>query len=247
MPATAIDIKTRDGVLDATLFTPDGPGPSPAVIFYMDAIGVRPTLAEMAARIAGHGYAVLLPNLYYRSGRAADLGLGTDFADEKTRDRVMAMFATINPDLVTEDTRAMLAFLEAQPTVRKGPVGSTGYCMGGFYSLSMAGRLPDSFAASASFHGANLASDQPASPHLRAKDIRAEIYVGVAEIDPFLFPDETARLKSALEAAGTRHTIEIYPGVQHGFAVPGMPVYDRAASERHFDRLLALLARALKP
>ena len=118
--------------------------------------------------------------------------------------------------------------------------------MGGALSLTAAGIRPDRVAAAASFHGARLATDAPDSPHLLAPEMLGEIYVGVSEIDPYLADGETVRLETALKQAKVNATVEIYPGVHHGFAVPGLPIYDKEASEHHWDCLLALFARNLK-
>ncbi len=142
------------------------------------------------------------------------------------------------------DTRAFLAYLAAQPDVRQPHVGTTGYCMGGRFSLAAAGHFPDRVVAAAAYHPGNLASDAPDSPHLLAAAIRGEIYVGGATADPN-FPDEQKeRLDQALAAAGVRHTIETYPA-RHGWVPSDLPVHDPVAAERHWDTLLALLARNL--
>ena len=52
---------------------PDGATLAPMVIFLMDAPGKRPLLHDMARRLAGNGYYVMLPNLYYRTTSAFEL------------------------------------------------------------------------------------------------------------------------------------------------------------------------------
>jgi carboxymethylenebutenolidase len=240
MPTAEIEIKTADGSVDTHFVTPEGAGPWPAVIFYMDGLGIRADLVQMAERMASHGYAVLLPNLYYRHGPAFPL----DFA--KDRERMMELVMSVTNKAIVADTTAFLGFLDMQASVAGPKLGAVGYCMGGALALTAAGNFPDRVAAAASFHGARLATDAADSPHLLAPAMAGEIYVGVSEIDPYLEPGETGRLEAALKAAGTNYAVEIYPGVHHGFAVPGMPIYDRAASEHHWDELLALFARALK-
>lgn len=236
MKGTAIAIKTRDGLCDARLFHPDGGGKWPAVIYYMDGLGIRPALFDMAERFALHGYTVLLPNLYYRLGPA-----------DKPADpaQTMERYRTLNNKMIAEDTGAFVAYLGDEPLADASRIGCVGYCMGGGFALTAAGRFPDRIRAAAALHGAKMATDQPDSPHLLADRMRAKIYVGVSEIDPYLEPGETERLKEALDAAKVRNTFEIYPGVQHGFTTPGFPVYDRAASERHWERVLALFAETL--
>jgi carboxymethylenebutenolidase len=238
MPKTETTITTADGVVDTHFFVPQAPGPSPAVIFYMDGLGLRQALFDMAERLASHGHAVLLPNLYYRHGPAQPI-------DMTDRERMMALVMSVTNAGIVSDTKAFLAFLDMQATVKGPKLGTVGYCMGGPLSLVAAGTFPERVAAAASFHGARLATDAPDSPHLLATKMAGEIYVGVSEIDPYLAPGETERLEAALKTAGANATVEIYPGVHHGFAVPGLPIYDEAASEHHWDQMLALFARNL--
>lgn len=240
MPAQQIAIKTADGVADSHFFTPAIGGSHPAVIFYMDGLGIRPALLEMGQRLADNGYAVLLPNLYYRHGPAS---AQPDLLND--RDQMMARVMSVTNEGTMRDTERFLAFLDTQNSVAGERVGCTGYCMGGALSLTAAGTFTDRVVAAGSFHGARLATDAPDSPHLLAPKMKGEVYVGVSEIDPYLVEGETERLDGALKTAGANATVEIYPGVQHGFAVPGLPIYDREASERHWDRLLGLYKRTL--
>jgi carboxymethylenebutenolidase len=239
MTAKAIAIKTEDGSVDTHFFTPDGQTPKSAILFYMDGLGLRQALFDMAARMASHGYAVLLPNMYYRYGLAEPIDMVND------RDRMMQMVQSVTNEGTMRDTRHFLAFLDQQAGLAGCKVGTVGYCMGGALSLSAAGTYPDRVAAAASLHGARLATDASDSPHLLAPKMKGEIYVGVSEIDPWLAPGETERLEAALKQVGTNATVEIYPGVQHGFAVPGLPIYDRDASERHWEQILGLFGRNL--
>lgn len=239
------DLKTADGTVDCYVHHPDGLGPLPAVILYMDGLGLRPELQQMAERLASNGYYVLLPNLYYRAGDYTPID-PSKMADRGPEwDRLMKLVSSVTNERIAQDTVSFLEFLSQQPAAKSQKVGCVGYCMGGPLTLTAAGRFPDRIAAAASFHGANLATDRPDSPHLLADKMRARVYVGVAETDPFLFPGETERLKSALEEAKVNYTMELYPGVVHGFAVPGVPMYDREASERHWQRLLALYRETL--
>lgn len=235
-----VDLPTPDGVLDCYVFEPEGSGPWPAVVLYMDAFGVREDLAVMARRLAAAGYVVAVPNLYHRSGAFAPFDPALVAAGGAERDRFMGMIKSINGDMVMQDTAAVLQHLDSRRTVRPGPIGTVGYCMGGGYALRAAGVFPDRVAAAASFHGGSLATDRPDSPHQLAAVMRARLYVGVAAIDPGFSDEQRQRLDAALRAGGVDYEIEIYDGAQHGFAVHNHRVYDRAASERHWERLLAL-------
>ena len=239
------DLVTPDGVLDCYVFQPEGAGPWPPVILYMDAFGIRPDLDVMAERLAAAGYVVAAPNLYHRSGAYAPFDPAQVAAGGAERDRFMGMIRSIDGETVMRDTAAVLALLDVEPSAKPGPLGAVGYCMGGGYALRAAGVFPDRVAAAASFHGGSLATDRPDSPHLLAGQIRARVYVGVAGIDPGFTDEQRNRLDAALQAAGVRFEIETYEGAQHGFAVHNHRVYNREASERHWERLLRLLEAEL--
>jgi len=239
------DLATPDGTLDCHVFEPSGTGPWPGVVLYMDAFGIRPDLDVMGERLASNGFVVAIPNLYYRSGPFARFDPQAVIVEGPERDRFMAMIRSINGEMVMRDTAAVLQYLDGLPSVRHGAVGAVGYCMGGGYALRAAGTFPAQVTAAASFHGGSLATDRPDSPHLLAPQMRARLYIGVAEIDPGFSAEQRQRLETALSAAGVPFTLEVYPGAQHGFAVHNHRVYNREASEQHWRRLLALLDTAL--
>ncbi len=211
---------------------------------YPDAGGVRDTFFDMAAKLAGFGYAVLLPDVYYRHGGFAPFDMATAFSDAKERGRIMSMVHSITPDMMAVDAGAFFDYLAGRPEVRGDRFGVCGYCMGGRTSLVVAGRQPDRVCAAASFHGGGLATDQPDSPHLLAPKIRAAVYVAGAHRDSSFTAKQAAMLDEALTAAGVEHTIETYPA-EHGFAVPDNPPYDAAADERHWTAMRELFAAKL--
>jgi carboxymethylenebutenolidase len=241
-----IDITTEDGVCPAYVFHPAGAGPWPAVLFFMDGIGIRPALFEIGERLAAHGYYVLLPDLYYRVGPYEPMDAKRVFTDPELRQTLFQKFmGKINQALAMRDTRAALAFLAAQPDVAPGKIGATGYCMGGGFAIMAAGHFPDRFAAVAAYHPANLATDAPDSPHLLAPKIQAKVYVGQAS-DDANFPEAMkARLDAALTEAGVAHTIDLY-AARHGWVPSDTPVHDAPAAERHWQTLFALLDGTLR-
>ena len=244
MIETHLDIPTADGAMNSFVVHPEEGGPFPVVLFYMDAPGKREELHDMARRLASVGYVVLVPNLYYR--RTRDFWL-----KERTEPAMAHMFslmATLDRATTECDTQAMLRFVDAQPAADATRVGAVGYCMSGPFVMWAAAAFPDRIACIASIHGANMATDKPDSPHRVAGKIRCESYFACAEIDKWAPPADIQKLQSALEAAGTRHRIEWYPGVEHGFVFPQRAgIYDRAAAERHWERLFSLFGRALGP
>jgi len=244
MPNIKDTVTTPDGTCTVHLFTPEGSGPWPGVVMVPDAGGVRDTFHQMAAKLAGYGYAVLLPDVYYRSGDWAPFDMATVFSDENERKRLMSMITTLTPDKITSDATAFFDYLAARPEVSGQRFGVCGYCMGGRIAMTLAGRLPDRVAAAASFHGGGLVTDTADSPHLLADRISATVYVGGAENDASFTADHATQLGKALTAAGVQHTIEWYPGA-HGFAVPDNPPYDAACDERHWTAMTDVFGSAL--
>jgi carboxymethylenebutenolidase len=229
---TPVTIETRDGKCPAYVYRPEGSGPWPAVLMYMDAIGIRPAMLGLGERLATYGYVVLVPDVYYRGGPYEPMTHQT-FRDPELRKRLRE---PATPDNVMSDTRAFIDYLKAQPDVKPGGIGTTGYCMGGNLSLRAAGTYPDSVAAAASFHGGFLATDAPESPHRLAPKMRARVYVAGAIEDESFTDEMKARLEDALTQAGVTHMIETYPA-KHGWVLPDSPVYDPAAAERHWESL----------
>jgi carboxymethylenebutenolidase len=237
MPTITDSITTPDGTCAVTLATPEGDGPWPAVVMYPDAGGRRQVFGEMAERLAGHGYAVLVPDVYYRSVDWAPFDMNTAFGDPDERKRVMSMMSSVTPDKMAADAAVFFDYLASRPEVSGTTFGTTGYCMGGRTSLVVAGRVPDRVAAAMSFHGGGLASDDPGSPHLLADQIQAAVYVGGAENDASFTPEAAETLDKALTAADVEHTIEWYAAA-HGFAVSDHhAAYDADAAERHWKAM----------
>ncbi|GLQ98065.1 dienelactone hydrolase family protein [Dyella mobilis] len=246
MSQIQVSIATRDGHCPASLFTPkEGAGPWPGVIFYMDAPGIRPTMTEMAQRLADHGYTVLLPDLYYRHGPYAEMVPAQVFADPEAKENMMKLVRSLDRDVTVSDGQAFLAFLASRPEVLKDRLGTTGYCMGGKLALTVAGAYPDHLCAIAAFHAGGLVTDQPDSPHRFVKGIAGRVYVGGADEDAGFTLEQKAELEAALSEAGVDHHVEIYAGARHGYAVPDHPAYNAQGAERHSQALARLFAETL--
>jgi carboxymethylenebutenolidase len=244
MQTSTLSIQTADGVADARLFQPDGAGPWPAVLFFTDAFGLTPGAVQMAERLASNGYAVLLPNLFYRAGAYAPFNMATVWTDPPERTRLMSIVGPGAAGAV-KDTPTYLATLAKQPGVRVDRVGAVGYCMGGRVALVDAETYPDRFAAIACIHGGGLVTDAPESPHKHVDKVKARVYFAIADQDAGCTPEHQAQLEASLKAAGVRYQQEFYPDARHGFAVVGTPVFDAVAAEKHWDRVLTLFKETL--
>ncbi|WP_108934222.1 dienelactone hydrolase family protein [Streptomyces ardesiacus] len=243
-----VGIPTDEGVADAYLTRPADGGPHRAVLVYMDAFGLRPALRAMADRLAGAGYAVLVPNVFYRGGRAPVVEL-PEFIGPQERPEIFRRLdpvrKALSPQRAMRDAGAYLEWLARAPQTAEGPVAVTGYCMGAALALRTAGTYPDRVGAVAGFHGGNLATNGPHSPHLVAGDVTAEAYFAHADRDPAMPAEQQERLEAALTAAGVTHRCEVYAGAHHGYTQADTSAYDEEAAERHWEALLGLLARTL--
>ncbi len=234
-----IDIRTKDGVMNTFITHPEENGPHPVVIFLMDAPGKREELHDMARRLGSAGYYVMLPNLYYRRLREFDV-------ESASREEMFEHMYSLSNAMVCEDVEALFHFAASDSAARDGKTGCVGYCMSGPFVFAAAAAFPDRIAASASFHGVRLFSDDEDSPHLSAGKIRGEMYFGCAETDEYAPQKMIDDLDRHLAGTGINYRIENYPGTEHGFVFPlRQGKYHKASAERHWERLLALYGRCL--
>lgn len=238
-----LDIPTTDGSMNSFVVYPDEGGPFPVILFYMDAPGKREELHDMARRLASVGYFVVLPNLYYRVSKDFYLKERTETA----MSHMFTLMATLDAKTTQIDTQAILNYVDNQPLAMAKRIGALGYCMSGPFVMWAAGQFPNRINSIASIHGANMATDQPDSPHLMPPQIKCESYFACAEIDKWAPPEDIEKLQASLISAGTPHRIEWYPSVGHGFVFPHREgVFNKPAAERHWVRLFDLFNRTLR-
>ena len=196
----------------------------------------------MARRLAAVGYCVVLPNLYYR--QSPDFWLSERTAPAMAR--MFELMGTLDAATTACDTRALLNFVDTLPGADATRVAALGYCMSGPFVVWAAAAFPDRFRCIASIHGANMATNQPDSPHRAVLKVHCESYFACAEIDKWAPPPDIEALSLGLKASGIPHRIEWYPGVEHGFVFPlRTGIYNQAAAERHWERLFSLFKRTL--
>ena len=248
-----VTINTPDGTCDAAYFHPAA-GKHPAVILWTDAFGLRPSMRDMGRRLAGDGYAVLVPNPFYRVGKGPfyETAANVDFKDKATFAKIGPLMGSIGAAGAAEkDAVEFVKFLDAQPEVDKArKIGTQGYCMGGALVLRTAATVPERIGAGATFHGGGLVTDKPDSPHLLAPKIHAQLLIAIAGSDDAKQPDAKDKLRQAFDAVHVPARVEVF-AEQHGWCVPdmrlndGKPIYNQADAERAWTELLALYKTAL--
>jgi carboxymethylenebutenolidase len=248
MEEKEISVRTRDGEMIAFAVHPEGGGPFPVALLFMDGVGYREQIKENARRFAAGGYYVAAPDLYYRMGDRLSFDM-SKFGPEMTgpeADRLRAAALAMSPDGVLADTQALLSAIADDPAAAPGPRVAVGYCMGARVSLHVAAELADVFAAAAGIHPGALLTDKPDSPHHDLAKVRGELYFAFAENDRTATVENIDQFRDELRRNGVRGEVERLPGTTHGFAMQDLPMYDREAAERHFERTLGLWRRNLR-
>lgn len=235
------NLTTPEGGMPTFVVHPGGRGPFPVVLFYMDAPAIRDELYDMARRIAREGYYVLLPDLFYRFGVIR-------FPVRTAKSRLVwrECMAHMSNAEVMDDTRAMLALVDADPKARGGPLGCIGFCMSGRLVTTAAGTFPDRVAAMCSMYGVGIVTAKEDSPHFLVKNIEGECYFAFAETDATVPAYVLPTLKAEIAAHGTDATVDVWPGTHHGFSFPARDVYHHQASEKCWERFFDLCERKVR-
>jgi carboxymethylenebutenolidase len=238
-----IRVDTGDGPMTTFVVHPDGDGPFPVGLLFMDGVGYREQVKENARRFAAGGYYVVVADLFHRSGEKVSFDVVRLRQDDDYRAELMAVVAKVTPDAAMTDARAALAAIAGDPAaVADGPKVCVGYCMGARVALYAAARLADEVVAAACIHPSKLVTDADDSPHLELPNVRGELYFALAENDHTA--EDVEAFRQELSQAGVSADVEHVPAT-HGFAMADLPMYDRDASERHFERTLELWRRSL--
>jgi carboxymethylenebutenolidase len=245
MTERQIEIPMRGGSCEGFLYCPEGTGRWPGIICLTDIGGIRPANREAAERLAQQGYAVLLPNVFYRTGRTPLQPVLRTLTPEAMKQRMAELTQPLTPEGMEDDASTYLAFLRSQDCVREGMMGVVGYCFTGKMALHTAAAQPDTIAAAASFHGGGLFTDAPTSPHLTLPRIKARLYFAHATNDRSMPADAIAKLDQALESWGGKYESEIYKDAYHSWTASDSPVYNPPQAERAFQKLLELMAETL--
>ena len=237
-----INVRTRAGSMPAFTARPDGDGPFPAVIFFMDAPGYRPELEDMARRIALAGYYCILPDLYYRMGT---IRLDYDRSNAGHATLMMAARNNVTNAMTVDDTAAILTHLDANPAVKPGKVGIVGHCMSGSFIMTVAARFPDRVGAAAAFYGTRIITKEEDSPHLICGDIKGEVYLSFAETDSHVEESIADDIGALLKDKGVTALVEKVVGTDHGYCFAERPAYHPVAAEQAWQKLKALFDRTL--
>ena len=241
----AIEIRLTDGSADGVLYRADDGRRHPGVVHLTDIGGIRPAQRDMARQLAGAGYTVLMPNVFYRTGKPPLFDFPRKMGDERTMQRFRELASPLTPEALDRDAAGYVDFLGEHDAVSPGPMGVAGYCFTGGMAMRTAAVRPERIAAAASFHGGSLFTDAPTSPHLVLPRIKARLYFAHAVEDRSMPAEAIEKLNGALQAWGGAYESEIYAGAYHSWTVADSPVYNPAQAARAFNKLTELFAACL--
>jgi carboxymethylenebutenolidase len=227
-----VEITTPSGAMETFITRPQDGGPFAPVILYMDIWGVREELYDIARKVA---------TFYDDNGRMITL----ESLSEERKEMVRAPGRGLSDDMVVEDTDAMLRMLAQDRSVRPGPVGALGYCMGGRHVFRVAGAYPDRFKANACLHGSDLVIAGNDSPHLSAAKSQGELYCGYAEHDSYATKPIIAAIADAMRSSQAVYQPVVHIGAEHGYALPDRDVYAKHAANRDWESIFAMFRRQL--
>lgn len=241
----AIEIRTPDGVADGLLIQPETDGRWLGVLYLTDIGGIRDANRGMATRLSREGYAVLVPNIFYRNGKPPIFKAGVKFGDDEFMRRMKEISAPLTPEAIDRDLSGYIDFLANQPGISGNAYGVVGFCFSGQMALRAAALRPDQIAAVASFHGGGLYTDAPTSPHTLLPRIKARLYFGHAIDDRSMPKEAIEKLDRALASWGGQYESESYQA-HHGWSVPDNPAYNEPEAERAYRKLTDLFSSTLK-
>ena len=236
-----VDGSTRDGPMAILSKRPRAHGDWPTVVMFHDGPGVRNATHVFAAKLAGEGYAVAVPDLYHRHGRLIGFEPAERAADPTLVDHLWRLLASLTDEGIQADLDATLDALRIGSSERLGVIG---FCVGARAAFRTLMRLPDTFAAGAMWHPSFLADDEPDSPHLSAGALERPLYIGLGDADT-MQPLEAHRRFLDAVAPLPHVEVEVFPGADHAFTWPDWPNYDERAASGCFRKTTSLFRTCL--
>jgi carboxymethylenebutenolidase len=227
---------------------PEGSGPFPLAVIFMDATGYREEIKEHARRFGAGGYYCVAPDLWHHFGEDVTFDMyeiaAAGFKGPEI-ERMFELVEKLSPPLVTADTEAVIAAAADDPAAGPGPKVCIGYCMGARFALNAASKLPGHFVAAAGIHPGPIVTDRPDSPHHDLDTVHGELYFAFASKDAHAPPEMVERLRREMADRHVIGDVVTMPGTYHGFAMADGPAYAPAAAEEHYERTLELWHRSL--
>lgn len=218
-----ITIGQGDSKISAYLARPAGDSAAPGMILVHEWWGLNDWVKKQADRFAEQGYCTLAVDLY--RGEVA-----------KDADHAHELMRGLTDERATGDLKHAFEFLAAHKSVKDKPIGVIGWCMGGGFALRLAVAEPK-LACCVVCYG------KPVTDEAQLKQIKGPLLGVFGETDRGIDVDS---FKKALDKAGTRAKIEVYPGAGHGFLnETNQRGFNKEQAEKAWKEIDSFLAREL--
>ncbi len=224
-----------DGAMDAYLAVPKGEARG-ALVVVQEIFGVTVAMRDIADDIAKNGYIALVPDLFWRLERRAELGNGDDAT---LRQKAIALMNAFD---VETGVRDLCAAAEHLKFLRNNAsVGIMGFCIGGRMSTLVAST--GAVTCAASFYGVGL------DKYLeRVRAIRVPFQFHVGDKDTHIPATTVEAIKTNVAAANLSDSgVFVYPDAPHAFFNKHRAdCYNEAAYSTAKARLLEFAGRHLQ-
>ncbi len=238
-----VQIPQAGGSFGGYLARPEGDGPFPGVIVYMEIFGVNAHIRDVTERVAAEGYAAIAPDYFHRSGPGVELAY-----DDAGMAAGMKLLGQLTADEMIADAQATLAYLRARDDVKGDKIGAMGFCIGGHMTYLTAATTD--VAASASFYGGGIAGPQGpgggASTVTRTDGIAGRIVCLFGGKDAMIPSSQVDAIRTALADADVRGEVVVYDDADHGFFCDQRATYNEAAAKDAWGRVKQLFAAELR-
>ncbi len=210
-------------------------GSGPGILLFQEIFGINDNMRGLAERLAGEGYVVLVPDMFWRLEprfeRKDESGLGEAFA----------MVQRFDPELGAADITATHAHLLGMSEC-SGRIGAVGFCLGGTLAFACAARSRVNgrdIDAAVSYYGSG---NNDLLPLL--DQVSCPIAFHYGDDDPFI---PTEKIDEVAQAVAGRPNAEMHRyDAGHAFSNWDAPsMYQEEAAELAWGRTLAFFAAHL--
>ena len=210
---------------------PQGGGPFPAVMVFMEAFGLNPNIKNVCDRLSQAGYAALAPDFYH--------GDTYEYTDIQN---AIAKLKTMNDDTVMAEVGKGLEFLAGRKEVAANKVGVIGFCMGGRVAFLANAVHADKFKGAVAFYGSAIANPKDKigrKPLLdRVGTMQSPIMLIYGADDDLITAEEHQRIAGALSQAKKRYILTVFPNAGHGFLSDRRDSYAAAPAQEAWEMTL---------
>ena len=239
-----VSIPVGGSPMQTFVAAPKEEGKYPGILFYSDIFQLTGPMLRSCLRLAGYGFVVAAPEIYHRIEPA---GTVIPF-DDDGRTRGMAGAAQTAVAEFDADAREVLDYLNRHPRVEKGKLGAGGFCIGGHLAFRAA-LQPDVLGTvcfyGTGIHNGQLGKDDDAGSLERASDIRGELLMIFGTLDPHVPEEGRAKIQTALDRAGTKYWISLYPA-EHAFMRDEGARYDPVTTDQAWNEMIQFFRRVIQ-